>query len=201
MTVKELKIGDVFRVVGKPDLWRKETQRDAYPVTKKARRGKWLSMFSKKELELVERAETSEIRRVGNTLVLRNGEVLLKFEGAWAIFRCTPGEKFTEFVLASSNFMTSDTKQPTTETALGFTIIGGNRHLERPISSMIFAYKGRVYARATKEEATGKSGKGGYKKVLVIEKKSRLIIAGLLTLPGEAALYDIIQEHFGTVAT
>ena len=62
---------------------------------------------------------------------------------------------------------------------------------------MIFAYEGRVYARATKAEVLGQARKGGYKRVKVLDGAARLIIAGQLTLPEEGALHDLIQDHFG----
>src|SRR3954451_5708931 len=78
-----------------------------------------------------------------------------------------------------------------------FTIVRGSQHLGRQPGTMIFAYKGRVYARATPEEVTGKKQTGGYKRVKVLDGAKRLIIWGLLTLPEEGALYDVIQDHFG----
>jgi hypothetical protein len=61
----------------------------------------------------------------------------------------------------------------------------------------VFAYGGRLYARATKREVLGESKKGGYKRILMIDGAKRVVIAGLLTLPSEFALYDIIMEYFG----
>ena len=67
----------------------------------------------------------------------------------------------------------------------------------RPSGSEIVAYNGRVYGRATKKEVLGKAAMGGYKLVRNIDGAKRMIIAGLLTIPSEFALYDIIMEHFG----
>ena len=86
---------------------------------------------------------------------------------------------------------------PTAETALLFGISVGSNHLGRPPGSDVIAYNGRVYGRATKKEVFGKSAHGGYKVVRNIDGAKRMIIAGLLGLPSEFALYDIIMEHFG----
>ena len=87
MTVQELNIGDVFRVVGDTKLWRKSTPTEArelgpnattlrapglaFNPPKTAR----LSTFNNTVIEVIERA--SEICRAENTLVLRGGEVTL----------------------------------------------------------------------------------------------------------------------------
>ena len=52
-------------------------------------------------------------------------------------------------------------------------------------------------ARATKKEVLGQSAMGGYKIVRKIDGARRIIIAGVLAIPDEFALYDIIIEHFG----
>jgi hypothetical protein len=65
------------------------------------------------------------------------------------------------------------------------------------MSSELFAYGGRVYARATNKEVLGKAQIGGYKRMRTIDGAKRLVIVGLLTVPSEFALHDIMMEHFG----
>jgi hypothetical protein len=199
MTVEELNVGDVFRVVGEKDLWRKANQREARQAEPPpgTRVCQWanLSTFRKKEIEVVERAP--EIHRSKNTLVLRGGEVTLDFIGAWRVHRCTPGDPLTEVALVTDTFMTSTADRPTEQTALAFRVGAGHQHLGRPSGSELFAFGGRLYARATKKDVSGPRGKGGYKTIRVIDGARRVVIFGLLVLPGEFALYDIIMEHFG----
>ena len=208
MTVKELNIGDVFRVAGQKRLWRKTSQHEARLLDEKAGslqapglatftapETSTLAAFGGKKIEVVERA--GEICRAENTLILRGGEVTLEHIGAWRIHRYTPGDPFTEFVLASYCFSTSRAKVPTDETALAFSVRAGAKELGRPKGSELFAYAGRVYARATNKEFLGRAKPGGYSLRRSIDGAPRLIIAGTLTIPGEFALYDIIMEHFG----
>ena len=196
MTVKELNIGDVFRVAGEEQLWRKVGTHRAHAIP-----DHWamrpLDRFRGAEIELVERAEAADIRRVADTLVLKGGEVTLGYLGAWRVHRCTPGDPLTEFVLTGGAFFSSWTARPAEDTALAFSVLTGAKHLNRPRGSDVFAYRGRVYARATTREAGGGKKTGGYRLVRLIDGHKRMIIAGLLTLPGEFALYDIIMEHFG----
>jgi hypothetical protein len=198
VTVNKLKIGDVFRVVGKTDLWRKEIQKYAYSVAKTHILTAELEKFKDQQLEVVEPAATSEIRRAGRTLVLRSGEVLLQFTGAWLVHRFTPGEKTSEFALGGHTLFSSVVAEPTEETALSFLVVAGGKYLNRPNGTTIFAYKGRVYARATQVDMFGeKRSNVGFKQVRVIDHVRRVIITGILVVTGEFALYDIIQEHFG----
>ena len=197
MTVRELNIGDVFRVVGETVLWRKANQREAHqtgppvhtPLPTRAEFG----FFRGKEIEIVERA--GEICRTGDTLVLRGGEVTLEYHGAWPVYRCTPGDPFTEFALTTRMLWPTDT--PTEDTALAFAVGTGAKHLGRAKGSDILAYKGRVYARATNRDVLGKATAGSYKRLKKIDGAKRLVIVGILTIPNEFALYDIIMEHFG----
>jgi hypothetical protein len=199
MTVKELNVGDVFRVVGQTQLWRKwptEAHRlgDTTGLYRSEREVK-LSAFRGKEVEVVERV--SEICRVENRLILRGGEVVLSAQAPVRVHRCTPGDPTTEFVLSGSSFYASAVERPTAESALLFGIVFGSNHLNRPPGTDVIAYNGRVYGRATKKEVLGKSAYGGYKLVRNIDGAKRMIVAGLLTMPSEFALYDIIMEHFG----
>jgi hypothetical protein len=207
----------VFRVVGEEQLWRKVGPREARRLDARANtlrtRGYvyraptevGVSEFDGKGIEVVERA--AEIHRAENTLVLRGGEVTLEYMGAWRIHRCTPGDPLTEIVLAAGTFSDSLEKTPTDETALAFMVGVGAKELDRPRGSELLAYGGRVYARATKAEVLAHNppatpvrrvSAGGYKRVRVIDGAKRVVIAGLLTVPGEPALYDIMMEHFGS---
>lgn len=204
MTVKELNIGDVFRVVGQAVLYRKITanavERFRRPTDTEIG---WfyqqynLNDFRRKEIEVVERADASEIRRFEDTLILKGGEVTLRYTGAWQIHRCTPGKAFTEFVLTGSALHSSDPDTLNEDSAISFSITLGSKQLGRPGGSDVFAYKGRVYGRATKKEVLGESARGGYKLVRKIDGEKRMIIAGVLAIPNEFALYDIIMEYFG----
>lgn len=199
MTVKELNVGDVFRAAGEPVLWRKESHRQAYrvqPETPRWGRYRPLTQFKGEEVEVVERADTAPVRRMGNTLVLRDGEVLLQFTTAVAVYRVIPGEAFTEFVLTGSSFHASGVRAATDNVALLFSITAGSKHLNRPGNSDLIAHRGRLYGRATKKEVLGESKAGGYHRVTKIDGVPRKTIAGVLTIPDEPALYDIIQEHF-----
>lgn len=200
MTVKELNIGDVFRVGGEAQLWRKTSPRVARRVGPTFEiewqyRDIQLKTIRDARIEVVDRA--GEICRAEHLLILRGGEVVLEHHGALRVHRCTPGDPLTEFVLAGSAFFSSHADAPTAETALLFGITVGSRHLGRPSGSDVIAYNGRVYGRATKKDVLGKSAMGGYKVVRTIDGAKRMIIAGLLGLPSEFALYDIIMEHFG----
>ena len=200
MTVKELNIGDVFRVVGGETRWRKVSPNLAQRLGDLTGVAWWerkpdLKTFRGKVIEVVERA--GEICRVENILILRGGEVVLQFQQHLRIHRCTPGDPLTEFVLSGSSFAASKAPQPTAETALLFGITVGSAHLGRPGGTDVIAYNGRVYGRATKKEVLGKSAYGGYKLVRSVDGARRMIIVGLLTIPGEPALYDIIMETFG----
>jgi hypothetical protein len=211
MKVKDLNIGDVFKIISHPRhgfdpeaMWRKETNSQAR-VLKPIKRFHHdhfptvdLNEVLAATIEVVERADTASIRRVGNTLVLKGGDVLFQFMRPFIVYRCTPVEKWTEFALLGSNFRTSETDKPSEKTALPFMINSGGKVLGRPNSSTIFAYKGRVYARATNEEITGKKTTAGYKRVALIDGSRRLILAGLLNIADDAALHDIIQDHFGS---
>ena len=204
MTVKELNVGDVFRVAGEPELWRKQTLTQAYRVQPEAPywgRHRPLAQFKGKAIEVVERADTAPVRRMGNTLVLRDGEVLLQFLAAVAVYRFLPGEAFTEFVLTGSSFSASHAEAGASDAALLFSITAGSKHLNRPGNSDLIAHRGRLYGRATKKEVLGESKAGGYKRVTKIDGAARLTIAGVLTLPEEPALYDIIQEPFGAAGS
>ena len=187
MTAKELNLGDVFRVVGQEQLW------PGLAFSLDERTG--FAAFSGKEIEVVERA--GEICRAENTLILRGGAVTLEYIGAWQIHRCTPGDPLTEFVLTGDSFGASRAGVPTPDTALAFKVATGAREFGRPRGTELFAYSGRVYARATNREALGRAKPGGYYLLRSIDGERRLATAGLLTLPGEFALYDIIMEHFG----
>jgi hypothetical protein len=93
--------------------------------------------------------------------------------------------------------MLSPTDTPTDDTALAFAVGTGAKHLGRAKGSDVLAYKGRVYARATNRDVLGRATAGSYKRLKKIDGAKRLIIVGLLTIPNEFALYDIIMEHFG----
>jgi hypothetical protein len=204
MNVKDLQIGDVFRIVHhrslhiKPDqLWCKVTNNLAQAVEAPSQRRFELDFLANATIELVERTDGAPIRRAGSTLVLKGGDVLLQFIEAWDVMRCTPGEKFIEFVLRGSAFHNSKATRVGPSTALAIKINTGAAALGRPISSTIFAYQGRVYARATAFEVTGKKTTAGYKRAITIDGSRRLVIAGLLGIPNEGALHDIMQDHFG----
>lgn len=200
MTVKELNVDDTFRVAGEPHVWRKVSlnaamQIDADGKVLRSAASATVASFKGKEIEVVER--TADIRRAGDVLVLRGGEVELTFLKPWRIHRCTPGDPLTEFALFAQTFTESRAAAPTAETALPFSLTVGCQHLNRPPQSEILAYNGRLYARATKKEVLGKAAKGGYKLIRNIDGAKRVIIMGLLVLPGEFALHDLIMEHFG----
>ncbi len=194
MTVRELNIGDVFRVVGEEQLYRKWSS-DRCRRAGTMHFDHALSHFRDKAIEIVERA--GEICRAEDTLILRGGEVTLEYRDALQVHRCTPGEPFTEIVFSGVSYWASRANRPTEQTALLFSVRSGAKHLNRPSGSEILAYNGRLYARATNKEVLGKRKVGGYKIVRNIDGAKRLVIAGLLTLPSEFALYDIIMEHFG----
>src|SRR5438034_212014 len=97
---KDLDIGDVFRAVGETRLWRKVGPSTIRPVGRSRWENSNLSLFTGSELELVEKADTGDIRRSENHLILKGGEVTLEFGGALVVYRCTPGERFTELVFA-----------------------------------------------------------------------------------------------------
>ena len=198
MTVYEISVGTVFKVSGKRDLWVKATDRH---FRKLEERG-WQVYFygsvgDSKRVEVLRQPDTSPIRRTGDVLYLSDGDVQLEYLYPWLVRGATAEGKLTTFVLEGGTFEGSVADEPTEDTALPFTLIRGSQHLGRPPSSMIFAYKGRVYARATQAEVHGRKHKGGYKRVKVLDGAPRLIIAGLLTLPEEGALHDLIQDHFG----
>jgi hypothetical protein len=204
MKVKELQIGDVFRVISTPPewvvsrlTWRKVTNHRAEAVAHLPARTLDLDGYAAAAVEVIERAEAAPIRRVGNTLVLKGGDVLLQYTGAWRVLRCTPKAMITEVVLSGSSLHRSETKAVDAATALHFEINSGARELGRPSRSTIFAYQGRVYGRATQYEILGKKGTGGYKRLVKVDGEQRLLIVGLLTIPDEGELYDIIQDHFG----
>ncbi|MBY0456445.1 MAG: hypothetical protein K2V38_03850 [Gemmataceae bacterium] len=203
MTARELNIGDIFRVVGDKRLWRKDSATAAKPSGRPFVRATDLSAFTGKQIVVVDRADTSAIRRSENTLILRDGEVTLRHTGLWVVHSHTPGDPLTEVTLVADTFGASRVKVPTENTAIGFAVGTGAKEFGRPKGSEVFAYKGRVYARATNAEVaavkgtTARASTGGYKRLRTIDGKPRLIFAGLLNIPGEFALYDIIQEHFG----
>jgi hypothetical protein len=209
MTVRDLNIGDVFRVAGQKTLWRKVNPQEArlldpntVPLRAPGRavfnapKMSTLAAFSGQKIEVVERA--GDICRAENTLILRGGEVTLEYIGAWLIHRHTPGDPFTEFVLVGSCFADSRVAVPTEESALAFKVGAGAKHLGRARGTELFAFKARVYARATNKEVLGRAKPGGYAHVKAIDGSRRLVIAGTLALPSEFALYDIIMEHFGS---
>jgi hypothetical protein len=204
VTVKELQLGDVFRVIGETKVWRK-TGPNRVTQVGALTRGEALypyaatKIFTGKKLELIEKADTSEIRRMDDTLILRGGEVTLRFTGAWQVLQCNPDNAFTEFVLTSTTFSGSEPEEGkmSADTAFAFSIKSGGKHLGRPGGTDVFAYQGRVYGRATNKEVLGKSKYGGYKVLRKVDDVKRMVIAGVLTIPGEFALYDIMMEHFG----
>ena len=159
------------------------------------RTGGGLEPLGDKPVEVVERL--GDIGRAEHLLILRGGAVVLEHLGYWQIHAHTPGDPLTEFVLTGSFFGASESEVPTAETAIGFGLLTGAKELGRAKGSEVFAYAGRVYARATNLDATGRRTTGAYKRLRTIDGVKRLVIAGLLTLPGEPALYDIIMEHFG----
>ena len=206
MTVKELNVGDVFRVIGTDELWRKVSQHEVRRVaTAPALRAPGTAFnrlvvtgfaaFNGKEIEVTERA--GEIGRAENTLILRGGEITLEYIGAWQVHSHSPGDPFTEFVLAAHSFYDTRAEVPTDETALAFSVRVGAKHFGRAKGSEVFAYRGRVYARATNREYLGKAKAGGYRLIRSIDGRRRMIIVGMLTVPSEFALYDIMMEHFG----
>lgn len=199
MTVKELNVGDVFRIAGETVLWRKVNPREAHqtgpPVHTPLPNRVEFGFFRGKEIEIVERA--GEICRTGNTLVLRGGEITLEFVEPLLVHRCTPGEPFTEIVFAGGAFQTSRAERPTEQTALMFTVGAGGKHLGRSRGSELYAYGGRIYVRATKKEVTGERKKGGYRLVRKIDGARRLVVMGVTCIPNEFSLYDIMMEHFG----
>jgi hypothetical protein len=204
MKVKGLKLGDVFRILDHhyygPDRHFVRDRQYARPVSDLHARDIPLGNLADNRVEVVRPADSSPIRRFNHLLILAGGDVVLEYLGAWRVHRCEPGEKITTFILSASSLSASQVKVPTADTALGFVIAEGSKHLGRPPGSMILAYGGRAYARATGQEVTGKRTHGGYKRIVKVDGVLRLTIAGVLTLPGEPALYDIIQDHFGPTA-
>ena len=84
MNVNELTVGDVFRVTGHPNpdrrqiLWRLEMPGRARALnSKRYEPPLWLTEVRDHEVEVVEHASTAPIRRVGSTLVLKGGDVIL----------------------------------------------------------------------------------------------------------------------------
>jgi hypothetical protein len=210
MNFKDLDIGDVFKVTDHPTvfirpdkLWRKESPRRARAVEADAGTPA-LSAADLRDgtIEVVERAGIAPaIARSGDTLILHGGDVLLDRLPPFTVYRCTPGEPFTEIVLSGASFAASATNAITSDTALPFSIRCGAQALGRPGGSMVFAYRGRAYARATSQEVTGKKAFGGYRRFLVLDGARRLAIAGLLTIAEDGALFDIIQDHFGAMVS
>jgi hypothetical protein len=203
MNVKDLNVGDVFRITDHPHvsfyegrLYRKETHNMARPVEGERWRTLDLGEFREAGIEVVERADTAAIRRSGETLILKGGDVLLERQRPFRVYRCTPKEQYVEFVLSGTSFVDSVADALTADSALPFIILAGGPGLGRPSGSMVFAYRGRVYARATNQDIRGK-GKRAYKRLAAIDGVKRLVIAGLLTVPDDGALFDIIQEQFG----
>jgi hypothetical protein len=203
VTVFEVSIGTVFKILGSDDLWIRATEKQLRKLPQPGFKiGAGWQTYSRdhvgrKQVEVVRLPETSAIRRAGDVLYLSEGDVQLEHLYPWLVRSATIEKKLTRFVLNGPTFEKSVVDAASEETALPFTIVRGSKHLGRPPSTMIFAYKGRVYARATAEEVTGRKTSGGYKRVLVLDGAKRLLIAGLLTLPEEGALYDVIQDHFG----
>jgi hypothetical protein len=209
MTFKELNLGDVFKVtdhsgmVVRPDrLWRKESPTRArvvgqVPGTQSLSAGELRDAV----IEVVEHGDTSPIRRQDDMLILKGGDVVLTHQKPFRVYRCVPGEQFTEFILPDTSFYRSEAKVIGPDTALLFSITKGPQALGRKSSnSEVFAYGGRVYARATGQEVTGKKRVGGYKRLVTLDGAKRMVIAGLLTIPDDCALFDIIQEQFGAMA-
>jgi hypothetical protein len=207
MNFKDLNLGDVFKVTEHPGivirperLWLKESSSRARVVGKEPGT-QTLTAGDLRDavIEVVAPADASPIRRFGDALILKGGDVVLTRLHPFRVYRCTPKETFIEFVLTGSSFSSSETNAQTPDTGLPFTIDRGARILGRGSSgSMIFAYRGRVYARATSQEITGKKTIGGYRRMLTVDGVKRLVIAGLLTVPEDGALYDIIQDQFCT---
>lgn len=195
MTARELQIGDVFCLAGDPRQWRKTGPATFETVGWHRHWDERMPSFAYKEVELVSRV--GEIGRSGRMLILRGGAVTLEFRGNWRVYSHTPGDPLTQFVLTGDCFVASESRVPTADTAIGFAVRSGGKQLGRQKGTEVFAYGGRVYARATNLEARGVKKTGGYSLGRVIDGERRLIIAGLLTIPGEPALYDIIMEHFG----
>lgn len=206
MNFKDLNLGTVFKVINHPTivirpdrLWLKELPTRARLVSDHpgTRTLTTLELFGA-TVEVVEPVDAAPIRRLGDMLILKGGEVLLTRLPPVNIVRCTPGEKFTEFVLSGTSFSASETAAMTPDTAVPFSIGRGAQALgRRGSSSMIFTYRGRVYARATCHEVTGKTSRGSYKRFVTVDGVKRLAIAGMLTVPDDGALYDIIQDQFG----
>jgi len=198
MTVDEISVGTVFEFTGSDELWLLATWDR---LRKLGERG-WRT-YSRdrtgrgKTVEVVRQPDTSAIRRTGDVLCLSGGDVQLTYLYPWLVRGATVEDELTMFVLEGGTFEKSVVDEATEQTALPFTLSRGCQHLGRQPSTMIFAYKGRVYARATPEEVTGYKKTGGWKRVKVLDGASRLIIAGILTLPEEGALHDLIQDHFG----
>jgi hypothetical protein len=199
MTLSDIPIGAIFQVVGSEELWLKATDRHCRNLGEEGWKAHSFRFFAKKPVEIVKQPETGPIRRVGDVLFLSDGDVQLEYLYPWLVRRCEPGELLTRFVLHGHTFETSVVNAPSEDTALPFTIRHGGKHFGRPSSSMLFAYKGRVFARATIQEVRGPSARnsGGYKDFVREDGARRLVIAGALTLPEEGALHDIIQDHFG----
>jgi len=202
MTISEVSIGTVFKFAGSDELWMKVNFNRFRRVGQKGWSAKYGHSFKgNKSVEIVRLPETGAIRRVGDLLHLSEGDVQLEFLYPWLVRSATVEGKVTKFVLEGGTFEKSVVDESTEQTALPFTITRGSQHLGRPPSSMIFAYKGRVYARATQAEIHGQRRTGGWKRVKVLDGAPRLIIAGMLTLPEEGALHDVIQDHFGPGAS
>jgi hypothetical protein len=205
MNVKDLQIGDTFRILGHPtvhydpaQLWCKVRSGLAQAVDGRTPgRRLELGFLADAAIEVVARSDGASIRRAGSTLLLKDGDVLLEHLENWDVLRCTSGKKVIEFVLRGSTFYKSRPIAVSASTAIAFQINTGASALGRPRNSTIFAYQGRVYARATNEEVMGKKTTGGYKRSILVDGSKRLVIAGLLTIPDDAALHDIIQDHFG----
>jgi hypothetical protein len=203
MNARDLNIGDVFKVTDHPDtyfdpkrLWRKETNELIRAVTGDTRRTMRLSELSGGTIEVVERASPEAIRRAGNMLVLKGGDVLLEAQRPLRVIRLAPREKFFDLVLSAASLRASESNTITQDTALPFEIRTGAQVLNRPPRSTVLAYQGRVYGRATSEEVTGKKTTGGYKRMTVVDGIKRMTLTCVLTIPDDAALFDVIQDLF-----
>jgi len=175
MTVFEVSIGTVFKYAGSDQLWVRATEKHFRKVRKpgfKIGAGWKVYHLRDKPIEVVRLPDTSPIRRAGDILFLSEGDVQLEYLYPWLVRGTTVEGKLTHFVLNGPTFEKCVVDAPSEETALPFTIVRGSQHLGRQPSTMIFAYKGRVYARATPEEVTGKKQTGGYKRVKVLDGRS-----------------------------
>src|SRR5947209_1840632 len=114
MKFQDLRIGDVFKVAGhsgldEAQLWRKVTAGKAQAIPPMRRQYPFTitpECLATCRIEVVERSDDAPIRRAGDTLVLKGGDVLLERSAPFSVYRTTPREKIVEFLLTGQSFYT-----------------------------------------------------------------------------------------------